>query len=162
MTGEELRPQAESPQELNELALRYQSTSIVDMESEEVPIESSRMPMVSRSIRMEQSVMSEIRKVAARRGIPVTQLMRQWVQQGLEQAQAEESASNVHPAHWAASVVITSAAEESTQVSPEQVRLFTRTVRGRYELGAVRTALTSGTRTRDALNTLMHRHADGK
>ena len=93
MTGE---PQntSRSEREMEALADYFQSTSLADMESSEVPVEPSSYPMVSRSIRMEQATMSEIRKVAKRRGVPVTQLMRQWIRQGLEQAKAEEARSS--------------------------------------------------------------------
>lgn len=156
MKENDSRPQVESHQELEELAQKYQSTSFVDVDSEEVPIEPSRMPMVSRSIRMEQSVMSEIRKVAAKQGMPVTQLMRQWVQQGLERAKAEESST---PNAEASSVVITSAESESVRVSPERFRSLRKTVRGRYESSSQVTV----TRTREAkIAKLMHRHTEAQ
>lgn len=128
MNENDNRPPAESPQDLEELARKYQSTSFADVDSEEVEIEPSRMPMVSRSIRMEQSVMSEIRKVAAKQGIPVTQLMRQWVQQGLDRARTDEPAT-----FNTGSVVITSVTSESVRVSPEGIRSIRQSIRGRYE-----------------------------
>ncbi|MEU6282092.1 hypothetical protein [Streptomyces sp. NPDC047028] len=83
--------------EMEALADYFQSTSLVDMESTEVSVEPARYPMVSRSIRMEQATMSSIRKVAKQRGMPVTQLMRQWIRQGLEQARAEEARKTSMP-----------------------------------------------------------------
>ncbi|WP_425245823.1 hypothetical protein [Streptomyces sp. NEAU-NA10] len=88
MTNENESPNR-SESDLESLAEYFQSASLADMESSEVEVEPSRYPMVSRSIRMEQAMMSEIRKVAAQRGVPVTQLMRQWVREGLERAKSE-------------------------------------------------------------------------
>ena len=97
MTNEEQTP-VQSENKMESLAEYFQSTSLADMESSEVEVEPARYPMVSRSIRMEQAAMSEIRKVAKRRGMPVTQLMRQWIRQGLEQAKAEDAARDaLHP-----------------------------------------------------------------
>lgn len=77
--------------ELQVLAQYLDSTSLADMESTEVPVEPARYPMVSRSIRIEQPVMAEIRSAAKRLGIPVTQLMRQWIHEGLAKERGDRT-----------------------------------------------------------------------
>ncbi|MCQ1576677.1 BrnA antitoxin family protein [Streptomyces parvus] len=77
--------------ELEELAEYFQSTSLTDMDASEIAVEPARYPMTSRSIRMEQAMMQEIRTVAKNLDLPVTQLMRHWIKQGLEREKADSA-----------------------------------------------------------------------
>jgi CopG antitoxin of type II toxin-antitoxin system len=73
---------------LAELAAFYDRHDLTELPpGEPVEVEPARRPMVSRSLRLDLQVMRRLEAVAVRRGVGVTQLMREWV---LDRLAAEE------------------------------------------------------------------------
>jgi hypothetical protein len=74
-----------SPQELAEF---YDNTDLTSLEpGEPVAVDTSREPMVSRSVRFDRATVERLRAVADTRGVGITQMMRQWI---LDRLEAEE------------------------------------------------------------------------
>jgi len=69
----------DSEKDLESIARYYEETDTSDLVGEEVQIETSRRPMVSRSIRLDRGTMDELKKIADAKGVGVTQLMRGWI-----------------------------------------------------------------------------------
>lgn len=74
-----------SPQELAEF---YDNTDLTSLEpGEPVAVDTSREPMVSRSVRFDRATVERLRAIADTRGVGITQMMRQWI---LDRLEAEE------------------------------------------------------------------------
>jgi hypothetical protein len=82
--GSEPGPGA-SPQEL---AAFYDDVDLTTLEpGEPVAMDTSREPMISRSVRFDRATVDRLRAAAEARGVGVTQMMRQWI---LDRLEAEE------------------------------------------------------------------------
>ena len=68
---------------IEEAAQFYDSTNTTDLDGEDVEVEVARTPMVSHSIRFDRGTVDRIRAAAEPRGLGVTQLMRQWIEERL-------------------------------------------------------------------------------
>ena len=73
-----------SRDEIERMAARYDTTDTTEIDGDEITVEPAREVMVSRSIRFARETMDRLRAAAGRRGVGVTQLMRQWLVDRLE------------------------------------------------------------------------------
>lgn len=72
-----------------DLAAFYDHHDLTELPpGEPVDVEPARRPMVSRSVRFDLDTMRRLRTMAERRGVGVTQIMREWI---LDRLAAEES-----------------------------------------------------------------------
>lgn len=77
---------------IENLAAFYEQTDTSRLDGDDVPIRPAKTPMVSRSIRFERDTMKELRARADEAGIGVTQLIRSWVLERLDDERRPRSA----------------------------------------------------------------------
>jgi hypothetical protein len=57
------------------------------LEDEPGPVSARLSPVVSHSIQFSRELVQHVRSVAAREGVGVTQMMRDWIEEGLAEAE---------------------------------------------------------------------------
>lgn len=92
MPEKDLPKASEVPPEfssLEEAAAWYDTHDTSELPGETVDVEPAPVPTVSRSVRFDLDTMGRLRRVAVDRGVEVTQLMRQWIEERLAEEEKE-------------------------------------------------------------------------